>query len=208
MSMNDDVQREWSLAPVWKLHKLYPMNQNNLQIPDPDTGDLRERTVSSWALKYGRKTRRWGDKRVAGDKDGERVFDCVSLLMCPLEHPQACLLRSLRGLKPIGSALWAYMVLAGAGTDRQLLLNPDCFRFTGCERVWLRGCDPSEGGLSPPLSLTSPPLSLEGGRRVWWGGDCRHHVMQVSCWADQNGIWTKTHHLLLPDLWVPVCHKT
>lgn len=156
--------------------------------------------ISFWALKYGRKSRGWEEKRVAGDKDGKG-----SVWVCPLEHPQACLLCSLCCPKPISSAPRAYMVLAGASTDRQLLLNPDCFRFTGCERVWLRGCDPSEGGLPPPS------LSLEGGRRVLGkrgrrrsvcvcvvGGYCRHHVTHVSCWADQNGMWTKTHHLLLP----------
>ncbi len=181
------------------------MNQTNLQIPNRDTSDLRERTVSLWALKDGRKAWRWGEKRVAGDKDRKGEFVRVFAYVSFGASPGLSTLFSARP-KPISSALWACMVSAGTAADRQLLLNPDCFRFTGCERVWLRGCDPSEGGLSPPLLLPLlTSLLLEGGRRLLgrrglelgWGV-CRHHVTHVSCWADQNGIWTKTHHLLLP----------
>jgi len=114
-------------------------------------------------------TRRWGEKGVAGGgRQRKSVWLCLIVCVCVFfayvsfgASPGLSALFPQRA-KPIGSALWAYMVLARAGTDRQLLLNPDCFRFTGCERVWLRGCDPSEGGLSAPSSLTS--LSLEGGR--------------------------------------------
>lgn len=71
---------------------------------------------------------------------------------------------SSRASQPViaGRSRWASLLRAStlrarAGTDRQLLLNPDCFRFTGCERAWLRCCDPSEGGPSPP-----PHLPLTG----------------------------------------------
>lgn len=46
---------------------------------------------------------------------------------------------------------------------------------------------------------------MEGGGGLGRRGCCRHHVTHVSCWADQNGIWTKTHHLLLPATgWQPL----
>lgn len=139
--------------------------------------------------------------------------------MCPLEHPQACLLCSLRGPEPIGSALWDYMVSARAGTDRQLLLNPDCFRFTGCERAWLRGCDPSEGGLSPPPSPPPPHLPLTGRweegvgeeEEDCWGG--RVGGLQASrdaCFLLSRPKWNldKNTPLVAACLWVPVCHVT
>ncbi len=126
--------------------------------------------------------------------------------------------------KPIGSALWAYMVLARAGTDRQLLLNPDCFRFTGCERAWLRGCDPSEGGLfSPSLPPHPPPpphLPLTGrweegvgeeGEDCWGGrvvGGLQ--ASRDACFLLSRPKWNldKNTPLVAACPWVPVCHVT
>lgn len=146
----------------------------------------------------------WRKPKVEGKKD---VSACVGLCWGVFRSIPAC----LDWPKPL---LRASTLTARAGTDRQLLLNPDCFRFTGCERAWLRGCDPSEGGPSPPphLPLTGRWKEGEDWEEGWGGGDCRHHVTHVSCWADQNGIWTKTHHLLLPASgWQPLvpmqkCH--
>lgn len=87
----------------------------------------------------------------------------------------------------------------GQGRRRQTAaIKPWLFQV---HRVWkglIESCDPSEGGLSPPLSLPLTSLFLVGGRRRVSGRRRRSHVTHVSCWADQNGIWTKTHHLLLP----------
>lgn len=121
----------------------------------------------------------------------------------------ARLLRSIGGLKhflcsrkPIASARCCRgsgAVLARVTSDRQLLLNSDCFRFTGCERVWLKGCDPSEGGPSPP-HLPSLPFRKGGGEK-----DCGKRG-GVSCCVDWSGISTKTRHLLLPGS--TCCHMT
>lgn len=103
------------------------------------------------------KTEGWGKEREAGDKGIKGVFVCVSAHRSTGASQGLSTLSSHRDQNRSAWVLWACPLLARAGTDRQLLLNPDCFRFTGCERAWLRGCDPSEGGLPPPSLLSLLP---------------------------------------------------
>ena len=187
-------------AAAWKQHKLNAMNQNNLRIPDPDTGELREPAISPWALKHGRKTRRWGEKRVAGDKDRKEVFVCV---FAPVSF----------GASPgLSADRLGAVSLHGfsRGRHRQTAaIKPWLFQV---HRVWkglIEGLWSQWGwSFSLPPSPSAPPSHWKVGgggrrrrrrrRRIGEGGCRRHHVTHVSCWADQNGIWTKTRHLLLP----------
>lgn len=203
-TLNDDTQPEWSPAAVWKQDKLKPMNQNHLEIPDPDTADPC--LYEPWSL--GGKLRRWGEKRVAGDKDWKKgVFEnvCVCVLWS-IPGPVSSVLSAAEAERPLHRE--ACTVLARARHRQTAAIKPWLFQV---HRVWkglIEGLW-SQWGWSFSPSPLPPPTSLSLTGR-WGGGGggllggWRHHVTHVSCWADQNGIWTKTHHLLLPAcLWVP-----
>lgn len=138
------------------------------------------------------------EKRIAGDRDrkGLSVSLCVSLLMCPLEHPMPVysVLSAAEADRPCTVSLRGL----GQGRHRQTAaIKPWLFQV---HRVWkglIEGLWSQWGwSFSPLFPSTSRPPSLEGGRRVLgrrrivyvcvcvMGGCCRHHVTHVSCWAD------------------------
>lgn len=170
------------------LRNVHKLNKILLQLVNNTNWTWRSNvTCKGWLLKIGGAIFlcAWMDENWKMKREKKARGDRKGVSLCPLQHPRS----TLFSLQPklIISARRARAILARAGSDRQLLLNPDCFRFTGCERVWLRGCDPSEGGLSPP-SVPPPQLLSVSGRWGRWGvsggGGVVHHVTHVSCWAD------------------------
>lgn len=132
----------------------------------------------------------WRKTKVESETD---VSACVGLCWGVLRSIPACLYWP----KPMGLAAASLHASSQSQHRQTAAIKPRLFQV---HRVWkglIEGLW-SQWGWS--FSPSSPPShwKVEGGGGLGRRGGCRHHVTHVSCWADQNGIWTKTHHLLLP----------
>lgn len=146
----------------------------------------------------------WRKTKVEGEED---LSACVSLCRRLLRS----ILARLYGPKPTGLAAASLRVYNQSRHRQTAAIKPRLFQV---HRVWkglIEGLW-SQWGWSFSPSLPPSRWKVEGGGGLGRRGCCRHHVTHVSCRADQNGIWTKTHHLLLPATgWQPLvptqrCH--